>query len=289
MATTTNFGWETPDDTDLVKDGAAAIRTALGGVDTSFVDLKGGTTGQVLAKASGTDMDFTWSTDATGIPATIFDAKGDIIAASAADTAARLAVGANGTVLTADSGETTGLKWSTPTATGPNYTLLNTGGTALSGTATTVSSLPAKDYLMIFIEGASQAGSGNPRIRITFNSDTTGGNYEYYGNVLSFGSSYVAGNIQGSDEATVGYPYWEIGAMASNAASYLSGMMSISGCATAGNKVGIISTGVSLGGGSNPISKIIGGLYKGTSAISSVTVTTSTSTFDAGTVWVYGA
>jgi hypothetical protein len=61
MATTTNFGWETPDDTDLVKDGAAAIRTALGGVDTSFVDLKGGTTGQVLAKNSNTDLDFTWT------------------------------------------------------------------------------------------------------------------------------------------------------------------------------------------------------------------------------------
>lgn len=61
MATTTNFGWETPDDTDLVKDGAAAIRTALGGVDTSFVDLKGGTTGQILSKASNTDLDYTWT------------------------------------------------------------------------------------------------------------------------------------------------------------------------------------------------------------------------------------
>jgi len=58
--TTTNFGWTVPSDTDLVKDGAAAMRTALGGVDTSFVDLKGGTTGQVLAKNSGTDLDFTW-------------------------------------------------------------------------------------------------------------------------------------------------------------------------------------------------------------------------------------
>jgi hypothetical protein len=58
--TTTNFGWTVPSDTDLVKDGAAAIRTALGGVDTSMVDLKGGTTGQVLSKATGTDMDFTW-------------------------------------------------------------------------------------------------------------------------------------------------------------------------------------------------------------------------------------
>ena len=60
MATTTNFGWTTPNDTDLVKDGAAAIRTALNGVDTSFLDLKGGTTGQVLSKNSGTDLDFTW-------------------------------------------------------------------------------------------------------------------------------------------------------------------------------------------------------------------------------------
>jgi hypothetical protein len=60
MATTTNFGWETPDDTDLVKDGAAAIRTALGGVDTSFVDLKGGTTGQILTKYTNTDLDYAW-------------------------------------------------------------------------------------------------------------------------------------------------------------------------------------------------------------------------------------
>lgn len=61
MATTTNFGWTTPNDTDLVKDGAAAIRTLGNGIDTSMMDLKGGTTGQVLAKASNTDMDFTWT------------------------------------------------------------------------------------------------------------------------------------------------------------------------------------------------------------------------------------
>jgi hypothetical protein len=60
MATTTNFGWETPDDTDFVKDGAAAIRTLGSSIDTSLVDLKGGTTGQLLAKSSNTDMDFSW-------------------------------------------------------------------------------------------------------------------------------------------------------------------------------------------------------------------------------------
>jgi hypothetical protein len=71
MATTTNFGWETPDDTDLVKDGALAMRTLGNAIDASMVDLKGGTTGQILSKTSNTDMDFTWITndqgDITGI------------------------------------------------------------------------------------------------------------------------------------------------------------------------------------------------------------------------------
>jgi hypothetical protein len=119
MATTTNFGWETPDDTDLVKDGAAAMRTLGNSIDTSFVDLKGGTTGQVLAKASGTDLDFSWvaQDDSNAIQNAIVDAKGDLIGATAADTPARLAVGTNGQVLTADSTEATGLKWATPVST----------------------------------------------------------------------------------------------------------------------------------------------------------------------------
>lgn len=61
--TTTNFGWDIPQSTDLVKDGATAIATLGQDIDTSMVDLKGGTTGQVLKKASNTDMDFTWSSE----------------------------------------------------------------------------------------------------------------------------------------------------------------------------------------------------------------------------------
>jgi hypothetical protein len=139
MANTTNFNWETPDDTDLVKDGAAAIRTLGNSIDTSFVDLKGGTTGQILSKASNTDLDYTWIANDQGditevqagtgisvasgtgpIPvvtntvATAYDAKGDLVVGTGADTFSRLAVGTNGYTLVADSSETTGLKWAAP-------------------------------------------------------------------------------------------------------------------------------------------------------------------------------
>jgi hypothetical protein len=141
MATTTpNFGWPVPTSTDLVKDGATAIEALGDSIDASLLDLKGGTTGQVLSKNSNTDMDFVWVTDAagditgvtagTGISgggtsgdvtvtnsmATAIDAKGDLVPGTGADTFARLAVGANGTVLTADSTAATGLAWATPSA-----------------------------------------------------------------------------------------------------------------------------------------------------------------------------
>lgn len=120
MATSPNFGWLEPDNTDLVKNGALAIRTLGNAIDASLAELKGGTTGQVLSKTSNTDMDFTWvaQDDSNAIQNAIVDAKGDLIAATAADTPARLAVGTNGQVLTADSTASTGLAWATPSAGG---------------------------------------------------------------------------------------------------------------------------------------------------------------------------
>ena len=125
MATTTNYGWTTPDDTALVKDGAAAIRSLGTSIDTT-----------VFNNASA------------GIAKTIVDAKGDLIAATASDTVARLAIGTNGQVLTADSAEATGMKWGTVAAGG--MTLLST--TTLSGTSTTISSIPTgyKNLVAVF-------------------------------------------------------------------------------------------------------------------------------------------
>lgn len=120
MPTTSNFGWTTPADTDLVKDGAAAIRTLGNGIDTSFLDLKGGTTGQVLSKASNTDLDFSWiaQDDADAIQKSLIDAEGDLIVGDAADAVQRLAIGSNGNVLTVDTAVDGKIKWAAPAATG---------------------------------------------------------------------------------------------------------------------------------------------------------------------------
>jgi hypothetical protein len=111
-----------PTASDLVTDLPADFETFGQAVATSMADLLGGTTGQVLSKASNTDMDFTWVTsdDANAIQNSIVDAKGDLIAASANDTPARLAVGANGETLVADSSTATGLRYNANFAAGKN-------------------------------------------------------------------------------------------------------------------------------------------------------------------------
>jgi hypothetical protein len=132
---TSNFGWQMPTPTDLVTDLPADFEVFGQAVDTSLADLKGGTSGQVLSKNSNTDMDFVWVTsdDANAIQNTIVDAKGDLIAATAADTPARLAVGTNDFFLQAASGESTGLKW------GGEYSYYTPTFSATSGTLTSTS------------------------------------------------------------------------------------------------------------------------------------------------------
>lgn len=82
-----------------------------GSADNTVVRVPVGSNNQVLTADSAQSSGVKWATPATGIAEALLDAKGDLIVASAADTAARLAVGTNGFVLTADSAQSTGVKW----------------------------------------------------------------------------------------------------------------------------------------------------------------------------------
>jgi len=178
--TTTNFGWDIPQSTDLVKDGATAIAALGQDIDTALVDLKGGTTGQVLAKASGTDLDFSWvaQDDSNAIQNAIVDAKGDLIAATAADTPARLAVGSNGQVLTADSTTATGIKWANPAGGGKVLQVVNavystsasTSSATLADTGLTATITPtlstSKILVLVNHNGVGKSGNLAGRIRL---------------------------------------------------------------------------------------------------------------------------
>jgi hypothetical protein len=181
---TSNFGWQMPTSTDLVTDLPADFETFGQAVDTSLADLKGGTSGQVLKKNSNTDMDFVWSSDATGMtnPMTT---TGDTIYSSSGSTPARLGIGSTGQVLTVSGGVPV---WASPAGGGKVAQVVALTGTntvALTTTDQTIESLsitPTSSTSKIYISStirlktnyASGSIDGSAQARIYRNSTQVG-------------------------------------------------------------------------------------------------------------------
>jgi hypothetical protein len=158
---TTPFSWQMPTATDLVTDLPADFEVFGQAVATSMADLLGGTSGQILAKNSNTDMDFVWVandvgditavTAGTGISgggtsgavtitnsmATEITAKGDLIVGTGSATFDNLAAGANGSTIVANSATSTGLAYIPTFFAGKNKVINGDFGVWQRGTTTT--------------------------------------------------------------------------------------------------------------------------------------------------------
>ena len=220
-----------------------------------------------------------------GIQPTIFDAKADLLTATAADTPARLAVGANDTVLTADSSTATGLKWATPAGGGANWTLVNTGGTALTGAQTvTVSGISGADKIMVLVSGASSDTAGT-EIGLRLNADT-GNNYRQFGGRTNAENPPTSGSFT-SYNITSGSNI-SLGIMSNSVSSSVSAYALFTGCNTSGVKVYNQAGGASASGSSEQDSFYTGGFYNSSSAITSISIVSIfAGNLDNGTVFVY--
>lgn len=194
--------------------------------------------------------------------------------------------GTTGQVLTKDSATDHDFSWQDPAGGGKTYTLLNTGGTALTGAATiTVSGISNIEEILVIIEEASSANSGS-YIQLRVNNDS-GSNYRlaYINN--RFPSTYAPANVALSSGFNASIV--ELGRMGSNAASVVNGYFTITAGKSTGLKPFIYAAGGNAGGGTDQQQFIGAGAYAATASISSISLISSTGNFDNGTVYVYGA
>jgi hypothetical protein len=224
----------------------------------------------------------------TNSMATAIDAKGDLIVGTGADTFSRLAVGTNTYTLVADSAEATGLKWAAPGAAATSYALINTGGTALSGTTTTITGLSGYNKLMILAQSVSTDNS-NADISVRFNTDT-GSNYTALGGFIRATDPYSLANTVTTVSAFNSTALQFI-QLANYSPSSGNGYLEIDGANSSGIKTIKIGSGANNGGGANYDQRnyTLGGYYKGTSVISSVSFISGSGSYDTGTIYIYGA
>jgi hypothetical protein len=267
---TTPFGWQMPEATDLVTDLPADFEVFGQAVATDLQYLLGGTTGQVLAKASGTDLDFDWVTDATGMtnPMTT---TADVIYSSSGSTPARLGIGTANQVLAVNSGATAP-EWQTISSGG--MTLIST--TTLSGTSVTLSSIPAT-YKHLLVTFSNITANSNYYFHLKPNNasncdyqsydmgSSAGSVSSYSGAGFSFNTNTGVNSSNAENAGSLWIYNYESATLRKNVSSSF-GYRSASAARAAVN-VGLINT---------------------TSAISSLVFDAGGNTFTAGTLLLYG-
>jgi len=255
MATTTNYSWSTPDDTSLVKDGAAAIRTLGSSIDTTTKALNPSTT------------------------------LGDIeYRSSTANTNTRLGIGSTGQVLTVSGGIPA---WAS--AASPNYTIAQIATGSMSGTTVTISSLSSYDTLYIRLENISNSTESQDIFRI---NASTSAIYDY---VYTGGLNYSAFNNSAfTRNAAIDDTKFQISGVDESATSTEgNAFIILTNCKNAGfTKYECLAYGQRNDGGTNRVfTSSVSGLFKSAAAVSSISITQASGagSFDAGNYTVWGA
>ena len=250
-------------------DGAAWVASGATG------DIEGVTAG-VGISGGGTSGTVT----VTNSMATAMTTSGDLIQATGSGTFARLGTGTSGQYLTTNG---TTNSWATPTAAGANYSLLNTGGTALTGADTiTVSGISGANKIMVRITNASVVNSGAD-MTIRFNSNTSSV-YSRFGGGMTADNAYSSNVFFNNGNTGTSFPF---GTMAGSASANISGGVLLDGGNSSGVKIVTVQQGANFASSYGQVHNYYQGIFDSSSTISSVSILNNSGNFDAGTIYVY--